>query len=328
MCLGTNTFGGTGNPLWEPIGGLDQKAATAMVGRAVELGINFFDTANIYAGGEAEQRLGQAIRDIGVDRTDMVVTTKAGFRMGAGVNAVGASRAHLTAAVEASLKRLRTDYIDIYQVHQYDRLTPMEETVRALDDLVRAGKVRYAGCSNFAAWHVMLGNGVAEREGRARFEVVEGYYSIATRELERELVPMMEHQNISLIVWGALLGGILTGKYPRDGSLPGGTRFSGGIWMPFDRERTWAILDAMEPMAKARGIPVGRIALAWLLSRKVVTSVIFGARTLQQLEDNVAATEVELTADELKQLDAVSDLPPEYPGWKLAEAYADRPDPR
>ena len=327
MCLGTNSFGGTGNPMWEPIGGLDQKAATAMVARALEHGINFFDTANLYAAGESEQRLGTALKEVGAKRGDVVITTKAGFRMGPGPNALGASRQHLLSAVEDSLCRLGTDYIDIYQIHQYDRLTPMEETVRALDDLVRAGKVRYCGCSNFAAWHVMQAIGISERERLARFEVVEGYYSIATRDLERELVPMMQSQGVSLIVWGALLGGILTGKYPKDGTLPSGTRFSGGIWMPFDRERTYAILDAMTPMAAGRDVPVGRIALAWLLAQRHVTSVLFGARTLAQLDDNVAAVSVTLSADELVVLDKVSALPPEYPGWKLAEAYADRPDP-
>src|SRR3954462_13697136 len=175
LCLGTNSFGGAGNPLWEPIGGLDQKSATAMVGRALEHGINFFDTANIYAAGEAEQRLGTALKELKASRAEIVITTKGGFRMGPGANAIGASRQHLTGAIEDSLRRLGTDYIDIYQVHQYDRLTPMEETVRALDDLVRAGKVRYAGCSNFAAWHVMQAIGIAERERLARFELVEGY---------------------------------------------------------------------------------------------------------------------------------------------------------
>ncbi|MDB5394792.1 MAG: aldo/keto reductase [Rhodospirillales bacterium] len=327
MCLGTNTFGGVGNPYWEPLGGLDQQAATAMVGRAVEAGINFFDTADIYAAGEAEERLGQALKDVGANRTDMVVLTKAGMRMGSGVNGVGSSRAHLHSALDASLKRLGTDYVDVFMLHQWDQLTPMEETMRALDDLVKAGKVRYLGCSNFAAWQVMLALGISDRERLARFEVVEAYYSIGTREIERELVPMLLHQNVGLTMWGALLGGVLTGKYKRGGDLPGGTRFSGGIWMPFEQERVFDIVDAMQPIAQAHGVSVARIALAWLLHQPAVTSIVFGARTLTQLEDNIAAADILLSSDELVALDKVSALPSEYPTWKIAEALADRPMP-
>ncbi|HLG89058.1 MAG TPA: aldo/keto reductase [Alphaproteobacteria bacterium] len=327
LCLGTNTFGGKGNPYWEPLGALDQKAATEMVGRAFEAGINFFDTANIYAAGESEERLGCAIREAGIPRANVVIATKAGMKMGTDVNGVGASRGHLMSAVEASLKRLGTDYVDVFMIHQWDRLTPMEETMRALGDLVRGGKVRHLGCSNFAAWQIMLANGIAERERLSRFEVTEAYYSIATRDIEREQVPMLLHQNVGLTIWGALLGGVLTGKYKRGGALPAGTRFSGGIWMPFDTERTFDIVDAMQAIARARDIPVARIAIAWLLHQPVVTSVIFGARTLAQLDENLAAIDVALTTDELQTLDAVSALPPEYPTWKIAEAYRDRPDP-
>lgn len=328
LSLGTNTFGGTGNPLWEPIGGLDQKAASAMVERAIEHGINFFDTANLYAAGEAEQRLGQALRDVRAPREDMVVVTKSGFRMGNSPNALGGSRAHLISALDASLRRLQTDYIDVYMVHQFDRLTPLAETIRALDDCVRAGKIRYLGCSNFAAWQVMEALGISEREHRARFDVVEAYYSIATRDIEHELVPMMEKHQVGLTIWGALLGGILTGKYDRNGSLPDGTRFSGGIWMPFDHDRTFNVIDVMREIAKREDVQVGQIALAWLLQRPFTTSVIFGARTLAQLDTNVAAASITLSHEDLRALDAVSALPPQYPGWKLAEAYADRPDPQ
>jgi aryl-alcohol dehydrogenase-like predicted oxidoreductase len=327
MCLGTNTFGGVGNPYWEPLGGLDQPTATTMVGRAVEAGINFFDTADIYAAGESEERLGRALKDIKADRAEMIVLTKGGMRMGKGVNGVGSSRAHLHSALEASLKRLGTDYVDVFMVHQWDRLTPMDETMRALDDLVKAGKVRYLGCSNFGAWQVMLANGVAEREHLARFEVVEAYYSIATREIERELTPMALHQSVGITMWGALLGGILTGKYKRGGALPEGTRFSGGIWMPFDPQRTFDIVDAMQPIASAHGVPMARIALAWLLHQPAITSVVFGARTMAQLEENIAAADVVLTPDELAVLDKISALPSEYPTWKIAEALADRPMP-
>ena len=325
LCLGTNTFGGKGNPYWEPLGALDQQAATEMVGRAIDAGINFFDTANIYAAGESEERLGRALRASGAPRDSVIVATKAGMKMGTDINAVGASRGHLTSALDASLKRLGMEYVDVFMVHQWDRLTPMEETMRALDDLVRAGKVRYLGCSNFAAWQIMLANGIAEREHLSRFEVTEAYYSIATRDLEREQVPMLLHQNVGLTIWGALLGGVLTGKYRRGGVLPAGTRFSGGIWMPFEAERAFDIVDAMTIIARQRDVPIARIAIAWLLHKPVVTSVIFGARTLAQLTENVAAIDIALTAEELKTLDEVSALRAEYPAWKLAEAFADRP---
>jgi aryl-alcohol dehydrogenase-like predicted oxidoreductase len=327
MCLGTNTFGGVGNPYWEPLGGLDQHAATAMVGRAVEAGINFFDTADIYAAGESEERLGRALKNIKADRAEMVVLTKGGMRMGKGVNGVGSTRAHLHSALDASLRRLGVDYVDVYMVHQWDRLTPIDETMRALDDLVKAGKVRYLGCSNFAAWQVMLANGIAERENLARFEIVEAYYSIGTREIERELTPMALHQNVGITMWGALLGGVLTGKYKRGGTLPEGTRFSGGIWMPFDQERVFNIVDAMGPIARAHGASLAQIALAWLLHQPAITSIVFGARTPAQLEDNIAANEITLSTDELVTLDKVSALPSEYPTWKIAEALADRPVP-
>jgi aryl-alcohol dehydrogenase-like predicted oxidoreductase len=327
MCLGTNTFGGVGNPYWEPLGGLDQRAATAMVGRAVEAGINFFDTADIYAAGESEERLGRALKDIKADRSEMIVLTKGGMRMGKGVNGVGSSRAHLHSALEASLKRLGTDYVDVFMVHQWDRLTPMDETMRALDDLVMAGKVRYLGCSNFAAWQVMLANGISEREHLARFEVVEAYYSIGTREIERELVPMALNQSVGITMWGALLGGVLSGKYKRGAAMPEGTRFSGGIWMPFDQDKVFDIVDAMRPIAHAHGASVAQVALAWLLHQPAITTIVFGARTLAQLEDNIAAADIVLTADELARLDKVSAPSSEYPTWKIAEALADRPVP-
>jgi aryl-alcohol dehydrogenase-like predicted oxidoreductase len=327
MCLGTNTFGGVGNPYWEPLGGLDQRASTAMVGRAAEAGINFFDTADIYAAGESEERLGRALKDIKADRSEMVILTKGGMRMGKGVNGVGSSRAHLHSALEASLKRLGTDYVDVYMVHQWDRLTPMDETLRALDDVVKAGKVRYLGCSNYAAWQLMLANGIAEREHLLRFEVVEAYYSLGTREIERELTPMALHQNVGITIWGALLGGILTGKYERGGTLPEGTRFSGGIWMPFDQDKVFDIVDAMRPIAEAHGASMAQVALAWLLHQPAITSIVFGARTLAQLDDNLAAVDIVLTADELAVLDSVSALSSEYPAWKIAEALADRPVP-
>jgi len=327
MCLGTNTFGGKGNPMWEPIGGLDVREATAMVARAFEGGVNFFDTANIYGGGDSENVLGQSLKEAGVPRDEAVILTKGGMRMSPGKNGVGATRAHLTQALDGSLKRLGTDYVDVYMLHQFDRLTPIEETLRAMDDFVRAGKVRYLGCSNLSAWQIAHALGVSERESLSRFEVTEAYYSVAVRDIEREIVPMALDRNVGIMVWGALLGGILTGKYKRDGDLPGGTRFSGGIWMPFDKERTFNTLDVLTKIAQKKGATPGQIAIAWLLHQPVMTSVAFGSRTIAQLDSNIAAAKITLSAEELSVVDAVSALPVEYPAWKLAEAYADRPDP-
>lgn len=327
MCLGTNTFGGKGNPMWEPIGGLDVREATAMVARAFEGGVNFFDTANIYGGGDSENVLGQALKEAGVPRDEAVILTKGGMRMSPGKNGVGATRAHLTQALDGSLKRLGVDYVDIYMLHQFDRLTPVEETLRAMDDFVRAGKVRYLGCSNLSAWQIAHALGVSERDNLARFEVTEAYYSVAVRDIEREIVPMALDRNVGVMVWGALLGGILTGKYKRDGELPGGTRFSGGIWMPFDKERTFNTLDVLTRIAQEKGATPGQIAIAWLLHQPVMTSVAFGSRTLAQLDSNIVATKITLSPEDLAAIDKVSALPVEYPAWKLAEAYADRPDP-
>jgi aryl-alcohol dehydrogenase-like predicted oxidoreductase len=327
MCLGTNTFGGKGNPLWEPIGGLDVREAAAMVARAFEGGVNFFDTANIYGGGDSENVLGQALKEAGVPRDEAVILTKGGMRMSPGKNGVGATRAHLTQALDGSLKRLGVDYVDIYMLHQFDRLTPIEETLRAMDDFVRAGKVRYLGCSNLSAWQIAHALGVSEHENLARFEVTEAYYSVAVRDIEREIVPMALDRTVGVMVWGALLGGILTGKYKRDGDLPGGTRFSGGIWMPFNKDRTFDTLDVLTKIAKEKSATAGQIAIAWLLHQPVMTSVAFGSRTLAQLDSNIAATKITLSTEELAAIDAVSALPVEYPAWKLAEAYADRPDP-
>lgn len=328
MCLGTNTFGGKGNPMWEPIGGLDVAEAAAMVARAFEGGVNFFDTANIYGGGDSERVLGQALKQAGTPRDQAIVLTKAGMKFGDGANNVGATRGHLMNALDSSLRRLEMDYVDVYMVHQFDRLTPMEESLRALDDMVRSGKVRYLGCSNFAAWQVAHALGISERERYERFEVVESYYSIAVRDIERELVPMALDRQVSIMVWGALLGGILTGKYSRDGGLPDGTRFSGGIWMPFDKDRTFNTLDVMTEIARARDVKPGQIAIAWLLAQPAITSIAFGARTLAQLDSNLAAADLRLTPEELSKLDSVSAPSAEYPGWKLAEAFADRPDPQ
>ncbi len=244
--------------------------------------------------------------------------------MGKGPNDRGASRGHLMDAAKASLKRLGTDYIDLYQIHSFDRVTPIEETVRALDDLVRQGHVRYVGLSNWQAWTIMKALGIAERHGLARAATLQAYYTIAGRDLERELAPLVETEKLGLMVWSPLAGGLLSGKYDRDSKGPQGSRRVSFDFPPVNRERAFDCVDAMREVAKRHNVSVARIALAWLLHRPVVMSVIVGATSIEQLDDNLAATEVSLSAEELAQLDRVSALPPEYPGWMIERQGAER----
>ncbi len=313
LCLGTMTFGGGG--IWTVMGEVQQPEADRLVGRALEAGINFIDTADIYSGGQSEIITGAALRNLGVRRSDVVLATKAYGATGPGPNERGASRGHIMDAVHASLKRLGTDYIDLYQMHGFDPLTPVEETVRALDDLVRQGCVRYVGCSNARAWQVMKAVGIAERFGWARFESLQAYYTLAGRDLEREIVSMLRDQKIGLLVWSPLAGGLLSGKFGRDRDAPGGARRAGLPFPPVDEDRAFDCIDAMRPIAAAHGVSVAQIALGWLLRQGHVTSVIVGARRVEQLDDNIAATRLALSDAEMRALDTASALPPEYPGW-------------
>lgn len=326
LCLGTMTFS-DGSGVYRHIGNVDQAGADALVKASVDAGINFFDTADIYSHGHSEETLGRSFRNLGLDRRDVVLATKGYMRMGPGRNAVGASRGHIMDAVDASLRRLGTDYIDLYQIHQSDALTPIEETLRALDDLVRHGKVRYLGCSNWPAWKVATAFGVSERRGLARFETVQAYYSLAGRDLEREMIPLLDHARGGLLVWSPLAGGLLSGKYDRDHQSPEGARRSGFDFPVVDKDRAWTVIDTLRPIADAHGCSPARVALAWILARQAVTSVIVGAKRLDQLEDNLAAADLVLSADELTRLDAVSALPPEYPGWMMSAMGADRMGP-
>ena len=326
LCLGTMTFS-DGSGVYEHIGTVDQAGADELVKASTDAGINFFDTADIYSNGLSETTLGQSFRNLGLERRDVVLATKGYMRMGPGRNAVGASRGHIINAVDASLKRLGTDYIDLYQIHQSDALTPIEETLRALDDLVRAGKVRYIGCSNWPAWKVATAFGVSERRGFARFETVQAYYSLAGRELEREIIPLLEFAQGGLLIWSPLAGGLLSGKFDRDNQSPQGSRRSEFDFPIVDKERAWDVIDALRPIADAHSCSPARVALAWILSRQAVTSVIIGAKRLDQLGDNLAATDLVLNDDELARLDTVSALPPEYPGWMMSAMGADRMGP-
>jgi aryl-alcohol dehydrogenase-like predicted oxidoreductase len=310
LCLGAMTFGGKGQ-MWEVIGGLDQAGAEAIVHRALDAGINFIDTADVYSAGESETMVGKAIAG---RRHEIVLATKVRGRMGPGPNQVGLSRLHIMNSVEASLKRLNTDYIDLYQIHRSDVLTNIEDTLRALDDLVRAGKVRYIGCSNLPAWYLMKSLAVSREQRLERFRCTQSFYSLAGRDLERDTIPLIKDQGLGLLVWSPLAGGFLSGKFTRD-SGDEAARRAKFDFPPIDKEKGFAILDVLAPIAKAHGVTVPQIALAWILANGAVTSVIIGARKLSQLEDNLKAIDVALTADDMKALDDVSRLTPEYPAW-------------
>jgi aryl-alcohol dehydrogenase-like predicted oxidoreductase len=316
LCLGTMTFS-KGQGIYKAIGAVDQAGADELMKRALEDGINFFDTADAYSEGLSEQTLGQSFKNLNIARKDVVIATKVYSRVGPGRNDMGASRGHIMDAVEASLKRLQTDHIDLYQVHANDSVTPIEETLRALDDLVRQGKVRYLGVSNWQAWKIAKALGIAEAKNYSRFETVQAYYSIAGRDLEREIVPLLESEKTGLLVWSPLAGGLLSGKFSRTNQKPQDSRRSEFDFPIVDKEKTWNILDVIAPIAKLHSCSPARVALAWLLSKPFVTSVILGAKRVDQLEDNLAAVDLKLTEEDLKSLDKVSMLPPEYPGWML-----------
>jgi aryl-alcohol dehydrogenase-like predicted oxidoreductase len=316
ICLGTMTFGGQGG-IWGHIGKLDQQSADAVVNRALDAGVNFIDTADVYSEGLSEEITGKAIGNSGRRRSDFVLATKVNGATGKGPNERGSSRGHIMDSVKASLKRLGTDYIDLYQIHGQDSLTPVEETVRALEDLVAQGHVRYVGVSNWAAWRIMKAVGIADHRGWARFVSLQAYYTIAGRDLERDIAPLLLNEKVGLMVWSPLAGGLLSGKYNRDGTGPDGSRRLTFDFPIVNKERAFDVVDVMREIGDAKGVSVARIALGWLLQRPFVTSVIVGAKTVEQLDDNLAATEVTLTTEDLERLDKVSALPPEYPGWMI-----------
>ena len=314
LCLGTMTFGGA-EGMWSVIGKLQQSDAERLVGQALDAGINFIDTADVYAGGISEQITGQALKNLKIPRENVVVATKVFSEMGTGPNARGATRSHIMDGVKASLKRLQLDHIDLYQIHGFDPATPIEETVRALDQLVRQGHVRYVGVSNWAAWQIVKALGISERLGLARFESLQAYYTVAGRDLERELIPMLRSEGVGLMVWSPLAGGLLSGKYGREQQAEEGSRRITFDFPPVDKDRAWNCVDVMRTIAQAHGTSVAQAALAWLLHQPQVTSIIVGAKRPEQLADNLAATELMLTNTELQQIGDASRLPPEYPGW-------------
>ena len=293
ICLGAMTFG-LGDGVWGKIGGLGQAEADELIKASVDAGVNFVDTADVYSAGRSEETVGRSLKNLGIVRKDLVIATKAFGRTGPGRNDVGASRGHIMDAVDASLKRLQMEYIDLYQIHGTDTVTPIEETLRALNTLVEQGKVRYIGLSNWHAWRIMKALGISELKNLAKFDTLQAYYSIAGRDLEREIVPLLEDQKMGLLVWSPLAGGLLSGKFSRENQKPEGSRRSEFDFPVVDKERTWKILDAMRPIAEAHGASVATVALAYVLAKPFVTSVIIGAKRMEQLKENLAAVDLKL----------------------------------
>ena len=318
LCLGAMTFGGVGQ--FEAIGALGQKEVDTLVHRSLDAGVNFFDTANVYSVGRSEEMLGTAL---GARRPDVIVATKVRGRMGDEPNQIGLSRVHIMQECDASLRRLGTDYIDLYQIHGHDPVTDIQETLGALNDLVRAGKVRYIGCSNLTAWQLMKALAVSRQHGLAEFISTQSYYSIAGRELEREIIPLLDDQGLGLLPWSPLAGGFLSGKFTRDGEGDPAARRTTFHFPPIDKTRAYDIIDVMREVATAHEVSVAQIALAWLLHQPAVTSVIIGAKRLEQLDDNLSSVDVALTDDEFERLNTVSALSSEYPGW-MQVLQADR----
>jgi len=312
LTMGTMTFGGKGK--FESVGASDVGEARRLVDLCLDAGVNLIDTADVYSGGVSEEIVGEVLAG---RRDQVLVATKARMRMGDGPNDEGASRHHIIRACEASLRRLKTDYIDLYQVHEWDGLTPVEETVAALDTLVQQGKVRYLGCSNYSGWHIMKSLGVSEREHRARFVAQQIHYTLEAREAEYELLPISVDQGLGVLVWSPLAGGLLSGKHRRDRSAPEGTRQTAGWTEPpiRDEDRLWDIVDALVAVGAEHGVSAAQVALAWLIARPGVTSLVIGGRTEEQFKDNLAAASLELSADELARLDDVSRPPVLYPYW-------------
>jgi aryl-alcohol dehydrogenase-like predicted oxidoreductase len=329
ICLGTMTFGGSENAgIWKAIGALQQSEVDGIVGRALEEGVNFFDTADVYSFGESEKLFGQSLKNLGVKRSDVVIATKVFGEMGPRPNDRGASRGHIMDSVQGSLDRLQIDHIDLYQIHGNDTVTPIDETLRALDDLTRQGLVRYIGVSNWSAWKIAKALGLSEAKGYARFETLQAYYSIAGRDLERELVPMLTSEQLGLMVWSPLAGGLLSGKFGPGSNNPEGSRRTTFDFPPVDKDRAWKCVEVMREVGDAHGVSVARVALAWLLQKASVMSIIIGAKTLEQLDDNLAAAGLTLTTEDMAKLDEVSELPSEYPGWMFGrQGSARRPKP-
>jgi aryl-alcohol dehydrogenase-like predicted oxidoreductase len=322
MCLGAMTFG-SGEGMWATVAGVSQDDVSELIKTAFDRGINFIDTADFYSNGRSEVVTGNSLKMLGLARDSYVLATKVLLRMGPGHNQIGLSRAHIMQGVDASLKRLQVDHIDLYQIHGRDPFTPLEETLDALDDCVRAGKVRYLGLCNLSAWEIMKSQWICDKKDLARFESLQMYYSVAGRDIEREVVPLANDQKLAILPWSPLAGGLLSGKFSRD-TTPEGARRATLDFPPVDRERAWRIIDVMRPIADDHLVSVAQVALAWLLAQAHVTSVIIGAKNQEQLLDNIGATDLALSTEQLKAISDASALPSEYPQWMLSRQSGDR----
>jgi aryl-alcohol dehydrogenase-like predicted oxidoreductase len=321
LCLGTMNYGGKG--FFGYMGNLDQNEVDHQIKTVTEAGVNFIDTANIYSEGLSEMMIGKSIKNLSINRDDLVLATKVRGSTGKGENDRGLSKKHIIQEVESSLKRLGTDYIDLYQIHTADPLTPIEETIRTLNDLVRSGKIRYFGASNITAWQLMKGLAYSQYNHLDRFASLQANYSLDVRDSEREIVPLLEDQKVGMMVWSPLSGGLLTGKYKRDGNKQQG-RLNNFPFPPFHEERAYDVLDVLAPMSVEKQVSISQLALAWLLHQPVVSSVIIGATKIHQLQDNLKSVDVVFTADELNMLNEVSKLPVEYPANVLEAMTSDR----
>ena len=326
ICFGTMTFGGSNGGIWTNIGNVQQQEVNSLMKTVVDAGINYIDTANIYSFGESEILLGQSIIDLGLNRNDLVIATKVRGRMSKGVNDVGLTRLNIFQSVDASLKRMQIDHIDLLYVHGTDLKTPIEETVRALNDIVLTGKVRYIAICNWPAWMVMKAQGIADKYGWNKFVGLQYYYSLASRDIERELVPLAIDQNLAIMPWSPLAGGFLSGKYTRDGGAAGARR-DAFDFPPINKDKTYDIIDVLTEISQQHGVSVAQVALAWVRLQKGVTSTIIGAKNIDQLNDNLKSVDVVLSADELKRIDEISALPREYPGWMVERQSMDREPP-
>jgi aryl-alcohol dehydrogenase-like predicted oxidoreductase len=322
ICLGTMTYGGKG--FWEVIGKLGQSSVDSQLKIATDEGVNFIDTADVYHEGESEKLTGQAIKNLGLNRHNLILATKVRGRMGTNPNEVGLSRKHILNSIDESLKRLNMDYVDLYQIHGVDPLTPMEETLEALNDVVRSGKVRYIGFCNLPAWKAMKAISISEKKGYASFVSAQMYYTIAGRDIEREIAPLALEEGLGILPWSPLAGGLLTGKFNKAGEGPADARRAQFDFPPVNKDRVFACVDAMRPLANKKAVSISQIALAYLLQKQFVTSVIIGAKTDEQLIDNLASTKVILAPEEVKALDEISTLPAEYPGWMVEFQGRDR----
>ena len=315
LCLGTMTFGGKG--MWQAIGQLPQDEVNEIVKTSIDSGINFIDTANGYSEGLSETMLGESLKKLGISHQNVVIATKVRIRMGPGANQIGLSRLHIMDSVNDSLQRLQLSHIDLLYIHGVDPITPIEETMRGLEDVVRSGKVRYIGISNHPAWMVVKANSYADKMGWTKFVASQNFYSVASRDIEREIIPMALSENVGIMPWSPLAGGFLSGKYSRNAKIAGNNRRDSFDFPPLNKEKAYDIIEVMEQIAGNHNVSVATVALNWVIIQPGITSTIIGAKTLEQLNDNIKAVHLELTPNEVKQLNEISALSSEYPGWMV-----------